>query len=219
MAFDPGRRTGIAWWKPGWAQPKFLAVDMPETRDIGIWSNKFREFTLPFMQMEGVTDVASEAPILVAHQKKDKETGEPKGKGIIDMKVVTFHVGILVTIEQVRAAVGLPEVKRYVRSAVGLHFTGSGKGNREQIKSRFVVQCQFEGWNHGGHPITDDNIADAGGTLDLFLFDMKIKTPWHNGPRRALFTGERPAQNKAEDRAINKIANEAMRFQDRRVSF
>jgi hypothetical protein len=213
MAFDPGRRTGIAWWKHPWQQPRFLAVDMPETKDAGIWANKFREFALPFMRMEGVTDVASESPIVVAHQKKDQETGEATGRPIIDIDVVIFHVGIFVTIQQVRAELGLPPVKRCIRSSVAKHFTSRGDGKREDIKKRFVLYCQAEGWNYDGNPIVDENIADAGGTLDYFLFVSGIRTPWFNGPRKPLFTGAAPATgaNRVEERVVNQIANSAMR--------
>lgn len=190
---------------------------MPDTRDIGVWSNKFRSFALPFMRIEGVTDVASEAPLIVPHRKKDPNTGAPVGPGHIDMKVVTFHVGILVTIEQVRAELELPPVVTYIRGTVGKHFTSSGKGPRADIKKRFVLYAQAQGWNHNGAPITDENIADAAGTLDLFLHERKAQTPWSTAPRHPLFTaaGAAPTLNQTEDRAVGRLAQSAMRFNER----
>lgn len=203
----------MAWWRPGMDRPKGTTIDMPDTRDIGIWSNAFRQWALPFMKMQGVTHVASEAPMLAVHLPKD-EQGDPipGRRGHIDMNVVVFHVGILVTIEQVRAELELPPVRRCVRSSVALHFTGSGKGKRDELKRRCIVQCQSQGW-----PVTDDNLADACGVLDYFCWENKAfaETPWNCAPRKGLpLSAERAtvSGNRTEDRTINRIANAGMRL-------
>ena len=199
-------------WHQGLEKPRAGVVDMPDTKDIGIWSNAFREWALPFMRMAEVTDVASEAPILAVHHKED-DNGAPVGRGHIDLTVVVFHVGILVTIEQVRAELGLPPVRRYVRSSVAKHFTGSGKGKRVELKSRFIVACQRQGWN-----VTDENMADACGVLDIFCYDLDQATPWDCSPRKPLFEDSRPKMpTQAEKVASAKLINKALSFNARRT--
>lgn len=222
MTFDPGRRTGYAIWKQGMAKPRAGTIDMPDTKDIGVWSLAFRDWALPYMRLEGVTDVASEAPIIAVHSKKPADPLPGRAppaapKGHIDVNVVVFHVGILVTIEQVRAELGLPPVVRAYRSQVVKHFTGSGKGKRDELKRRCLVQCQATGWN-----VLDENTADALAVLDWFAYETDQATPWDCSPRAGgLFTpaGAKPPVNKVEDAAVNRIANEALRFADKRVTF
>ncbi len=135
-------------------------------------------------------------------------------KGHIDLNVVVFHVGILVTIEQVRAELGLAPVKRAYRSQVVKHFTGSGKGKRDELKRRCLVQCQATGWN-----VLDENTADALAVLDWFCYEQDQATPWDCSPRTGgLFTpkGAAPPVNKVEDQAVNRLAQDAMRFMETR---
>lgn len=199
LALDCATICGWAFWKPGMEKPRAGTVRMPDTESMGVFGKAFLDWCVPFANLEGVTHIVIEAPIVVLHQRRDAG-GEKIGGVRVNLNVIRRTLSLVSFAELAAVQIGAT-CSESVRSTVVKHFTGRGDGSREEMKGRCLVMCQKTGWN-----VKSEDAADALATLDHYCWNERLKTPWDCAPRAELFAkGTKAPTNSDRARATNML--------------
>lgn len=221
ISLDLGTLTGWALWQPGWSKPRVGLAEMPDVeRDMGWWGESFLEWLVPFCRLNGVTEIVVEAPIIVPHKRAGSQPCPTCGhvKTDINAHEIEKLVGL-----SAFAALGARQLTvpfhRAARSTVCKHFIAVVPGqkmkdgrraDRKYLKGAFVIQCGRKGWN-----TQSEDIADALGTLDWFLYDRDVAgVPWNCDPAPGpLFEGLPGVRiEKANQVAAKRLVDNALKF-------
>lgn len=179
LALDLATRTGCAYWREGMEKPRAFIVDLPDGSEIGVWLAALYDWALPFVEMEEVTHIAIETP-LIGFGDANKNFKLISAYGLMRM------VAVKVT--------SRPHVEPIANSTMFSHWVGSendGQGKRitgTDRKNRSIMAAHMRGWGK----VTDHNIADSLGLLVTRLHQLGIKAPFdtQRGTANTLFEGK-----------------------------
>lgn len=196
LIIDGGSTCGWALVKEGMLKPRAGEVEMPDTKNIGRFCNAFAEWMIPFCQLEGVTEVGVEAPIISDH-----------GGSGVNVHEVDKLFGIVHAVEMAADRLGI-RCERISRGTVCKHVSGTGKGTRRQLKTYCMLACQRKGWK-----TASEDIADAMATLDYWTWKEKIPVGWNNQPAPGpMFATAGVVIDKSNQIAAARILNKALSF-------
>lgn len=174
LAIDGGTTTGWALWRPGLMKPRASTLNMPDTKNIAIFAGEMALWIKGFCNLEGVTEIVVESPIVVQHKDGEKCSVCGRSDTSINGTEIDKLFGIVHAVEIAAHLIELP-CTRAPRSSVVKHIAGVGRGTRKQFKTYCLLGCQRRGWN-----VTSEDMADALATLDWYTFDRRIDVPWDN---------------------------------------
>lgn len=196
VALDLASATGVAAWAPGEARPRCTTVQMKDG-DIGVFLSSWHNWLSGFLDLEQPEWVYYEAPWI------GPSTSQTVAEKLMNLAGHTAFVA------RRHNCLYKPVNNAKIRK----HFLAlkPGEEKRDQIKTMTVLTCQKKGWAP-----RNDNEADALALLDWAAHERACDVPWDCKPCAGrLFAAAPKSQNKAEDRAINALANKAMRHADR----
>lgn len=218
LALDPATITGWALWKEPLTKPRASSIEMPDVdRDLGWWGAEFLDWLVPFARLEGVTEIITEAPIIVKHKHKGAEKCPQCGQTKSD---INYHeVEKLVSLSAFAALgarqLGVP-FALIQRGTVLKHFIGVGPRDpnyrRPYLKAAVIAVCQRKGWavETAKHP---EDVADACATLDWYVDSKRIKVPWNCQPAPGpLFDQQGVRIDKTHQVAGSRLINRALSF-------
>lgn len=166
VGLDLATKTGIAWWKPTYAKPRSMVLELPKGEyEDGRAYVKLHKALIELHRTEGeVEAVYFEKPSIPGNMQ-----------GGTNMRAIWRLFGLVAHAESFAYAMGA-QCYYVEMSSWRRHFLGKGAGeNRAAFKAASKNRCRQLGWE-----VKDDNAADACGVLDYGIHCRGIHPPWRD---------------------------------------
>ncbi len=197
LGLDLATRTGAAHWREGMPKPRAFIVDLPDGAEIGIWLAALYDWVLPFVELENVTHIAVETP-LIGFGDENKNFKLISAYGLMRMIAVK--------------ASSRPQVEPIANGTMFSHWVGRNDIKGPERKTRSVLAAHLRGWGK----VQDHNVADSLGILVTRMHQLGLTAPFDIGKGTAgvLFEGQPGTRIEPTNQAAAKrVLSSALSFE------